>query len=49
MMIDCKNNKTKKIQSSKLFLPLDLDVVNINKDRFALGVIPLVIKMSSMT
>jgi hypothetical protein len=49
MTIEYKNNTTQKYHSSKLFLQLNLDVVNINKHGSALGVIPLVIKMRSMT
>ena len=42
MIIESKNNTTEKFHSYKLFLPLNLDVVNINRDGFALGMISLV-------
>jgi hypothetical protein len=43
MTFECKNNTISKYYSSQLFLTLDLDV-NINRDEFALGIIPLVSK-----
>ena len=42
MTFECKNNIIWKYHSSKLFLTLDLDVVNINRNGSSLGVIPLV-------
>jgi hypothetical protein len=47
MIIESKNNTTEKSHSSKLFLPLN--VVNINEDGFALGVISLVSNNGCMT
>jgi hypothetical protein len=41
MTFECKINTTKNHHSSKLVFTLDLDVVNTNRDGFALGVISL--------
>ena len=40
MMFEYKTNTTKKHHSSKLVFTLDLDVVNTNRDGFALTMIP---------
>jgi hypothetical protein len=40
MTFECKINTTKNHHSSKLVFTLDLDVVNTNRDGFALNMIP---------
>jgi hypothetical protein len=42
--IECKINTNIKYHGSKFFLPLSLDVININRDGFAFCIIPLVSK-----